>query len=61
MPLYQQGKDVFVDIGNGKMLCIGTESDIKDADNAKINEMIRDAVALSYFRQITSAKGMTKH
>lgn len=47
--LYLREGWAFVDIGDGYMLCIGKEEDIKDVTPAKIGQMYREALATSQY------------
>ncbi len=60
MSIYIQDKMAFVDLGN-YMLCIGSEDEVRKADETRILEMIAEAVKHAQFRSISSSAGQAIH
>lgn len=54
-------KMVFVDIGKGYMLAIGTEEEVQQATIEQVGQMILEAIALSQFRDIDTHRKVIKH
>ena len=61
MTIYIVDGMAFVDLGKGYLLCIGKESEVKEADEQKITDMIRFAVAYSQWCSMESSSGETRH
>ncbi len=51
MNIYIYQGYAFADMGDGYMLCISTEAEVKAADENRIAEMIAEAVAINQSRQ----------
>ncbi len=61
MNIYLRGAWAFVDLGNGYLLCIGRKEEVIGAGDAKISEMIREAVATARYHDMTVKPGEAVH
>lgn len=57
MTIYIIKDCAFVDLNKGYLLCIGSKEEVEKADAEQIDRMVREAIATSLFRNITSSQG----
>ena len=52
---------VFVDIGCGYLIYVGTKTEIKSSSIEHLHELIYEAIVYTQYRSIETTEGLTKH